>query len=138
MNLSAGGDDIAQQRFRAFDVDGEIVVDEKDRNLPEFAFRASLQHQQFVHNALVSAKPYGISEKSGDRAKLASVRASAPRFHRNDSERSPAVPEFPEHRSKSLRNDIKLFQVDRIPRNRRGFLLCRVFFFPSFIHGGGG
>ena len=37
IHLRTGSDDVAQQRFRALDIDGEIIVDEEDRNLTAFA-----------------------------------------------------------------------------------------------------
>ena len=42
MHLRFGGDNVAQQRFGALDVDGEIVVDEKYGNLARFAFARAL------------------------------------------------------------------------------------------------
>ncbi len=38
VHLRFRGDDVAQQRFSALDVDGKIVVDEKDSDLAAFAF----------------------------------------------------------------------------------------------------
>ena len=40
VHLRFGGDDVAQQRFGALDVDGEIVVDEEDRDLAALSLRA--------------------------------------------------------------------------------------------------
>ena len=42
---------VAQQRFRPFDVDGEIVVDEEDGDLTAVAFRPGSQQQQLIHHA---------------------------------------------------------------------------------------
>src|SRR5262249_31330325 len=57
IHLRACGDDVAQQRLRALDVDGEVIVDEKYGDLAAFAVSARFQSQQFIDNALVGAKP---------------------------------------------------------------------------------
>jgi len=78
MHLRVGGDNVAQERLRALDVDGEIVVNEKNGDLAAFASRALLQFQQLVHDTFVGAKPDGVAEKAGHGAEFASVRAAAP------------------------------------------------------------
>ena len=53
MDLGTGRDDVSQQRFGAFGIDGEIVVDKKDGDLASFTFCARFQQQEFVDNALI-------------------------------------------------------------------------------------
>src|SRR5258707_13459181 len=91
MNLGAGSDNVAQQGFRAFNVDGEIIVDEEDGDLTAFAIGASFEEEQFIHHAFVGAKADGVAKKSGYRAELAAIRAAAPRLHRNDAKCTPAI-----------------------------------------------
>ena len=80
------------KRLCALHVDGEIVVDEEDGDLAAFLFaRPRFQQQQFVHDAFVGAKADGVTEKSGDRAELAAVRAAAPGLHRNNAKCSPTA-----------------------------------------------
>src|SRR5437016_1967865 len=73
MDLGGRGNDIAKQRFGAFDVDGEIVIDEEDGHLAFFAAGALLQPEQFTNHALISTEANRVSEKSGHRAELAPV-----------------------------------------------------------------
>ena len=90
MDLGAGADDVAQKRFGAFDVDGEIIVDEEDGNLAAFASRAGFQQEQFIHDAFVSAKADGIAKEAGHRAELAAIGAAASRLDGNDAKCAPA------------------------------------------------
>src|SRR5712692_1743336 len=53
IHLCTGGDNIPQQRLRAFDVDGEIVIDEEDRYLATLVTAPGFQSQQFVDDTLV-------------------------------------------------------------------------------------
>ena len=54
MHLRFRGNDVAQQRFRALHVDGEIVVDEEHRNLAALAFaRAFSSSSSFTTLSLV-------------------------------------------------------------------------------------
>src|SRR5713226_4022629 len=53
IHLCTGGDNIPQQRLRAFDVDGEIVIDEEDCYLATFVTAPGFQSQQFVDDTLV-------------------------------------------------------------------------------------
>src|SRR6266849_3740968 len=135
MHLRVGGDNVAQQRLRAFDIDGKVVVDEKDGDLTPLAPGARFQQQQLTHDAFVRAKPDGVAEKAGYRAELAPVRTSAPGFDRNNAECPPPGPETLEHAFRDLWNQIELIKVDRIPRDRgiwleRGFMLLT-----KLIHG---
>ncbi len=43
VHLGAGCDDVAQQGFRTFDVDGEIIVNKEDSNLATLPSRPSFQ-----------------------------------------------------------------------------------------------
>ena len=45
MHLGLGSNNVAQQRLGAFDVDSEIVVDEKHRDLATLFFGSRFQHQ---------------------------------------------------------------------------------------------
>ncbi len=51
--LCIRGDDIAQERFGAFDVNGKVVIDEKDYYLTAICAGMLLEPQKFVHHALV-------------------------------------------------------------------------------------
>src|SRR5258708_20447278 len=119
MRLGAGGDDVAQERFRAFDIDGEIIVDEKDGDLAALASRPSLQEQQLIHNALICAKTNGVAKKAGYRAELASVGAPAPRFDGDNAKRAPAFADALQRTRRPFCNQIKLREVNFVPRNRR-------------------
>src|SRR5207253_4543314 len=84
MDLGARGNDIAKQRFGAFDVDGEIVIDEEDGHLAFFAAGALLQPEQFTNHALISTEANRVSEKSGHRAELAPVGTTSSGLDGND------------------------------------------------------
>src|SRR6202035_2126128 len=71
VDLGIGGDDVAEQRLGAFDVDCKVVVNEKHGDLAALAAHASFQEQQFVYDAFVGAKAGGVAKKTGDGAKLA-------------------------------------------------------------------
>ena len=135
MHLRVGGDDVAQERLGAFDVDGEIVVDEEDGDLAALALRALFQFQQFVHDAFVGAKADGIAEKSGHGAEFASVRTAAAGFDRDKAKRPPSASEALQQRSGNLGNDVELVEIDGLPRNH-GIGLKRGFaFLAELIHG---
>ena len=77
-SLRARRDDVAQQRFGALHVDGEIVVHEEDRDLALRVLRARcLEPQHLVHDALVGAEADGIAEESRHRAEFAAVGTAA-------------------------------------------------------------
>src|SRR6266568_1133563 len=133
--LRVGGDNVAQQRLRALDIDGKVVVDEKNGDLTPLAPGARFQQQQLIHDAFVRAKPDGVAEKAGYRAELAPVRTPAPGFDWNNAECPPSGPETLEHAFRDLWDQIELIEVDRIPRDRgiwleRGFTLLA-----KLIHG---
>jgi len=67
---------MSQQGFGAFDVDGEIIVDEEDGNLPP-SLLAELSRGAAHSLRFVGAKRME-SPKSGYRAELAAIRAAAP------------------------------------------------------------
>src|SRR6266705_3130448 len=119
MNLGAGGDNVAQQGFGAFNVEGEIIVDEEDGNLTAFALGASFEEEQFIHHAFVGAKADGVAKKSGYREELAAIRAAAPRLHRNDAQCTPALPTALKGACCQLVDSIKLVEVNFVPGNRR-------------------
>ena len=102
IDLRAGGDDIAQQRFGALEIDGEIVVDEKDGDLAAFFSGARLEQQEFVDDAFVGAEADGVAEESGDGAELAAVGATASGLDGNDAERSPAFADFCSQRASPI------------------------------------
>src|SRR5258706_6202642 len=108
VHLGAGGDNVAQQRFGAFDVDGEIVVDEEDGNLAAFAFRASFQKEQLIHHAFIGTKANGVAKKTGYRAELAAIGTAAPRLHGNDAKDAPAFTDALKGTLHHFWNEIKL------------------------------
>ena len=117
MDLRVGGDDVSQQRFRAFDIDGEIVVDEKDGDLTAFFFGAGFQEEKFVDDAFVGAEADGVTKETGDRAKFAAVRATAAGLHGNDAECAPTFTDAAEGFGGHLWNQIELIEIDFVPRN---------------------
>src|SRR5258708_1471660 len=117
MDLSAGGDNVAQERFGALDVNGEIIVNEEDGNLTAFAFRASFQEEQLVHHAFIGAKADGVTKKSGYRAELAAIGTAAPRLHGNDAKCAPAVTDPLKRALHHIGNQIKLGEVYLVPGN---------------------
>src|SRR4029077_221959 len=76
------------------------------------------------HHAFIAAKAYGIPEKTGYGAELASIRTASPGLHRNNPERRPSAPDAPKQRSDCLRNDVELVEIHGFPRNRRIGLQC--------------
>src|SRR5581483_1536039 len=98
MDLGLGGNDVTQQRLGTFHVDGEIVVDKEDGNLPFFRARTGLKQKQLIHHALVAAEANGISKETGDGAELATVGTTPSRFHRNDAKATPAFADLLEQR----------------------------------------
>src|SRR5258707_10494230 len=118
MQLGACGDNVAQQRFRALDVDCEIVVDEEDGNLAALTLGPCFQQQEFVHHALVGAKPNGIPKKASHRAELAAIRTTASGLHRNDAKCAPTLADTLQRPSGYLGNQIELVEVDLVPRDR--------------------
>jgi len=59
VHLGAGRDNVAQQGFGAFDVDGEIIVDEEDGNLaafPSFNRSSSFTTLSLVRKRMESPK----------------------------------------------------------------------------------
>src|SRR5882757_9325648 len=135
VHLGAGGDDVAQERFGALDVDGEIVVNEEDSNLAAFAFRASFQKEQLVHHAFIGAKTDGVAEESGYRAELAAIGTAAPRLHGNDAKCAPAITDALKGPCCHLWNQIKLGEVYFVPGNRGILLEARFAFLSKGIHG---
>src|SRR5260370_24867026 len=111
MDLGAGGDNVAQERLCAFDVDGEIIVNEEDGNLTAFTLCARFQKEQLVHHAFVGAKADRVAEESSYRAKFTSIRTAAPRLHRNDAKCAPAFTDALERACCHLGNQIKLCEV---------------------------
>src|SRR2546428_4958979 len=134
VHLRVGGDNVAQQRLRALDIDGKVVVDEKNGDLTPLAPGPRFQQQQLIHDAFVRAKPDGVAEKAGYRAELAPVRTPAPGFDRNNAECPPPGPETLEHAFRDLWNQIELIQVDRIPRDRGIWLERRFTLLAKLIH----
>ena len=131
MDLGFGGDDVAQQRLGALDVDGEIVVDEEDGHLTFFFAGAGLEQEQFVDHAFVGAEADGVAEESGDGAELAAVGTAASGLDRDDAKRSPAFADFAEQRVDDFGQEIELVEIDLVPGNDgivlqgRLALLCR-------------
>ncbi len=134
MHLGAGGDNVTQQRFRAFDVDGEIIVDEEDSNLAALAFGPGFQEEQLIHHTFVGAKTDGVAKKAGYRAELAAIRTAAPRLHRNDAKCAPALTDPLERASCHFWNEIELAEIYFVPGNRRIFLETGLAFLAEVIH----
>src|SRR5260370_35944609 len=112
MHLGIGGDDVAEQRLGALDVDGEIVVDEEDRNLAALAARPRFQEQQFVHDTFVRAKADGVAEEACYGTEFATVGAAAAVLHRNDLEGAPSRADFFEQGMKYLWTNDELLEVE--------------------------
>src|SRR5208283_4352999 len=91
IQLRAGGNDIAQQGLGALEVDGEIVVYKKDRNLAALFPGARLEQQEFVDDAFVGAKADGVTEEAGHGAEFAAVGTTSSRLDGNDAESSPTL-----------------------------------------------
>src|ERR1700691_625725 len=108
MHLRFGGNDVTQQRLCAFNVDGEIVVNEEHCDLALFFAGASLQQQQFIHHTLVGAEANRISKKSCDGAELAAVWAASPGFTGDNAKRSPSFTDLLERGGEGLRHQIEL------------------------------
>src|ERR1700730_12592571 len=119
VDLGVGGDDVAQERFGALDVDGEIVVDEEDGDLAALAPGAGFEEQEFVDHTFVGAKADAVTEETGDGAKFTAIRAAAAGLDRNDAECAPAGADFLEHGIKHLWNNVELCEIDGVPRDGR-------------------
>ncbi len=117
VHLSAGSDNVAQQRFRAFDIDGEIIVDEKDGDLAAFFFGARFQKEEFVDDAFVGAEADGVAEETGDGAKFAAIRATAAGLHGNDAECAPTFADAAEGFGGHFGDEIELVEIDFVPGN---------------------
>src|ERR1051325_5145198 len=89
--LGAGGDDVPQQRLRAFGIDSQVVVDEEDCNLTALFARARLEPQEFVNHTLVATKANRIAEESSYSAKLTTIRPATPRLYRHNVKCSPTA-----------------------------------------------
>src|ERR1041385_1103135 len=89
--LGAGGDDVPQQRLRAFGIDGQVVVDEEDCDLTALFARARLEPQEFVNHTLVATKANRIAEESSYSAKLTTIRTATPRLYRHNVKCSPTA-----------------------------------------------
>src|SRR3989475_11368325 len=122
MHLRVGGDNGTQQRLRALDIDGEVIVDKKTGKLTVLAPGARFQSEKFINNALVCAKPNRVSKKAGHGAELAPVSTTAPRLDRNNAKCPPPASYAPEQRARHLWNYIELVELDRLPRDRRIWL----------------
>ena len=118
-SLRAGGDDVAQQRLGALHVDGEVVVDEEDGDLPVWLRRARFQQQQLVHDALVGAEADGVAEETGDGAELAAIGAAAAGLDGNDVKRFPLARKCSMMRAHEAGNAVELVDVERVPRDLR-------------------
>ena len=118
-SLRAGRDDVAQQRFGALHVDGEIVVHEEDGDLALRGARAFLQQQHFVHDALIGAEADGVAEESGHRAELAAVRAAAAAISIgmmwNVSQLMAVMPHDP---AEEAGDAVELIEIELFPRDR--------------------
>src|SRR5207302_259120 len=134
VGLGARGNNVAQKRFRAFDVEGEIIVDEEHGNLTALAFGPDFQEEQLIDHAFVSAKADGVAKKAGYRAELAAIWTAAPRLHRNDAKCAPALTDTLEWACDHFWNEIELVEIYFVPGNRRIFLETRFAFLPKRIH----
>src|ERR1051325_842605 len=75
--------DVVKQRLRPFDVDGKVVVDEKDSDGSAFTPCSLLEAKQFINNALVRSKANRIAKKTGDGAEIATVRTASAGLNRD-------------------------------------------------------
>src|SRR2546427_2041100 len=112
-----GCDDVAQQRLGAFQINGEIVVDEKNCHLAFFAAGAGLQQKQFIHHTLVGAEADGVAEESSDGAELAAVGTASSGLDGNNTKCAPAFADLFEQRVRGFRYEIELVEIDRVPGN---------------------
>ena len=119
MHLGIGGDDVAEQRLGALDVDGKIVVNEKYGDLTALAAHARFQKQQFVDDTFVGAKADGVAEKTGYGAKLAAIGAAAPGLDGNNAKGTPTRADFLQHGIKHLGNNVELIEINGVPGDRR-------------------
>src|SRR6185369_5663902 len=134
VNLRLCRDDVFQQRFGALNVDGEIIIDEEDCDLAFFFTGTGFQQQQFVDHALVAAKADRVTEKSGDGAEFAAVRTASSRLDRDYPKGPPAFAYAVEKWGDDFRQQIELFQVNRIPRNGGIVFERRLFVFAICIY----
>src|SRR5579859_1076395 len=134
MHLRVGGDDVAQKRLRARDVNGEIVVDKEDDHLTVLTPRALFQSQEFIHHAFIGAKPNRIPKETGYRTELAAIRTAAPRLNWDNAKRRPSAAHAPQQWAHSFGNYVELLKIHRIPRNRRIWPESRFTFLTKRIH----
>src|ERR1044071_9259107 len=78
--LGAGGDDVPQQRLRAFGIDGQIVVDEENCDLTALFAGARLEPQEFLNHTLVATEANRVAEEASYGAKLTAIRAATSRL----------------------------------------------------------
>src|ERR1700688_564083 len=112
MHLRLGSDDVAQQRLRSLDIDGKVVIDEEDRDLPLLSVGARLQHEQLIHYALIGAEANRVSKKPGHGADLAAVGAASSQFDGHDAKRSPAFTDFLQKASHGLGHQVELLEIN--------------------------
>src|ERR1035438_4117768 len=131
----AGGDDVAQQRFGALPVDGEIVVHEEDGDLALRSAGALLEQKHFINDALIRAEADGIAEEPRDGAELAAVGTAAAALDGDDVKGLPGMAVVLHDAAEKAGDAVKLIDVELVPRNlgivlEGGFLLL-----PEGIHG---
>src|SRR5439155_3847123 len=108
VDLGFGCDDVAQQRLGAFQINGEIVVDEKNCHLAFFAAGAGLQQEEFIDYALVGAEADGVAEESSHGAELAAVGTASSGLDGNNTKCAPAFADLFEQRVRGFRYEIEL------------------------------
>src|ERR1700684_1761367 len=104
MALRSRRNDVAQKRLRPLNIDRKIIVNKEDCDLSLLFARPRLQHQQFVHYALIRPKADRVAEESRHRAKFAAIRTAASRLDWNNAKRSPTFANLPQSGSQSLRD----------------------------------
>src|ERR1041385_5243480 len=108
--LRPGGDDVSQERLRALDVDGEVVVYEKDHHLIPVRACVPLEPQHLFDDRLVRAEAYGVAEETRDSAELAAVWAAAARLDGDQPHRAPARAVTLQERPRELRHQVELLK----------------------------
>ncbi len=122
IHLRASGNNVAQQGLGALEVDGKIVVDKKDGNLPALFPGSRFEQQEFIHHTFVGAEADGVAKESRYRAELAAIGTTASRFDGDNAECPPALTDLLQPSFGRLGDQIELLEIDGVPGNN-GILL---------------
>ncbi len=106
--LRIRGNDVAQQRLRALNVDGQIVVNEENRDLAALFACPLFESQEFIYDALIGAEADRVAKESGHSTKLAAIGTTSSGFHRHDMKRSPSGAQAGHEWTKYFRHQTEL------------------------------